>query len=67
MVIEMLLNNATLYHAIKEQTLDDVLDILEELKNVSGRCVLSESNYEKLIDFIYTNHRREDCIQLSRK
>lgn len=66
MVIEMLLNNATLYHAIKEQTLDDVLDILEELKNVSGRCVLSESNYEKLIDFIYTNHRREDCIQLSR-
>ena len=33
MVIEMLLNNATLYHAIKEQTLDDVLDILEELKN----------------------------------
>ena len=46
MVIEMLLNNATLYHAIKEQTLDDVLDILEELKNVSGRCVLSESNYD---------------------
>lgn len=66
MVIEMLLSNATLYHAIEEQTLDAVLDILEELKNVSGRCTLSESDYEKLIDFIYTHHRREDCIQLSR-
>ena len=66
MNVDMLLSNATLCDAIQDQELDTVLDLLEELKRYSGVCILSESRYEELIDFIYTHHREEDCIRLSR-
>ncbi len=66
MNVDMLLSNATLCDAIQNQELDTVLDLLEELKRYSGVCILSESRYEELIDFIYTHHREEDCIRLSR-